>query len=96
MPNNKAIYTINFNGLIYTFSSAIKITEFFKELIEQNRLNIENEQIKNILLNHWLINRYLRAKEGDEKRPKLRKESTKNKYLNIPNFEISRQQVLIE
>ncbi len=82
---NNTLIMVKINNMSLTFEGSEKIAEYFKE-----NLNIKgvNEQIQHILTRPHLIKRILRAKISDV--IGIKKESTKDKYLNIEGFDISR------
>lgn len=72
---------------LYTFKSSYKIVEFFSD--ENNIRDIEGltEEMKYILTRPHIIQRVLKLKKGEEQ-AHLIKQTTRDKYLNINNFQM--------
>ena len=72
---------------LYTFKSSYKIVEFFSD--DMNTQNIEQitDDMKYILTRPHIIQRILKLKKGEEQ-SHLIKQKTKDKYLNINNFQM--------
>jgi len=72
---------------LYTFKSSYKIVEFFSN--EYNIKDIEclTDEMKYILTRPHMIQRILKMKKCEEQ-THLIKETTRNKYTNINNFQM--------
>ena len=85
LTKNKIVITIGTK--LYTFKSSYKISEFFND--DENIKDIEGltPEMKYILTRPHLIQRILKLKKG-EVQQHLIKQTTRDKYLNIKNFQM--------
>ena len=87
MDITKTGIIIRIGTKIYAFKSSYKIVEFFSN--EENTRDIEGftDEMKYILTRPHIIQRILKLKKG-ELQTHLIKQTTRDKYLNIPNFQM--------
>lgn len=84
LENNKIIIVIN--KKMYRFKSSYKTAEFFKN---NNNIDGLTDEMKFILTRPHIINRVIKLIKREDQEFFI-KETTKDKYCNIPNFSITR------
>lgn len=91
LPKNKNII-VRINNKNMIFRSSYKIAEFFNDDANIQNINGLTEEMKYILRRPHLINRVLKLMY-DEEQDFFLKETTKNKYKNIPNLKLERVEI---
>lgn len=85
ISKNKIIITIG--KTLYTFKSSYSIVNFFSNSENIKDIELLTDDMKYILTRSHIIQRVLKLKRG-EVQDHFVKQKTKDKYLNINNFQL--------